>query len=148
VKRSLLERHGLFEEKMRYHEDLELSERLSHHGLRVIYNPAALGHHWHVLTEDEFLGVARREARALVVWSRKAPRLFPVLADFGFEPALSAGARLKSLIRAAVVNRATIPFWAAVARRCPASLDPLALKVYLQIYQSELRNCLLRELRI
>jgi glycosyltransferase involved in cell wall biosynthesis len=146
VKRSLLDRGGIFEERLHYHEDLELSERLSHHGLHVIYNPNALGYHYHFLTEEEFLGVARREARALVQWFRKSPQLAPVLAEFGFEPALSPGARRRSALRAAVFDQRANAFWRWAARQCPRFFEGLALKIYLQIYQTEKRACLLTEL--
>lgn len=147
VNRALLERGGVFEEAMRYHEDLELSERLSHHGLRVVYEPEALGYHYHFLTEREFLGVARREARALVAWARKAPHLTGLLGEFGFEPALAASARWKNRARSVFVNRWTILPWCAAARCCPAALEGAALKIYLQVYQSAKRRCLLEELR-
>src|SRR5262249_25242991 len=147
VKRSLLERGGLFEEKMRYHEDLELSERLSHYGLRVLYNAAALGYHEHYLTEAEFLAVARREARSLVVWTNKSPELVPLLAEFGFEPAMSSGARRKALLRSILFNSVTIPVWCAMARRGPDFLERVALRIYLQVYQSVKSACLRQEMR-
>lgn len=147
VHKSLLEQAGLFEERMRYHEDLELAERLSHFGLRLFYNPRALAYHHHLLTEHEFLEVARREARALAEWARKAPHLHSTLAEFGFEPALPARRRWKNRLRSALVNHATRPLWTAVARHCPPALESLALKLYLQIYQTEMRACLLRELK-
>ncbi|MCC7156176.1 MAG: glycosyltransferase family 2 protein [Bryobacterales bacterium] len=143
VKKSLVIRAGSFEERMRYHEDLELAERLSHLGLRVIYNPDALAYHYHFLSEAEFLGIARREARALAVWAHKAPRLRPVLAEFGFEPALAIPAKLKNRARALLFNPATNGMWSMAARNCPTAIGPLALKIYLQIYQSEKRRWLL-----
>lgn len=143
MKKSLLERGGFFEEGIRYHEDLELSERLSHYGLRVVYRPAALGYHDHFLTEREFLAVARREARSLAVWARKAPRLIPVLAEFGFEPAMPAGRRLKHGAAGLIFNQWTLPLWCAAARVCPS--ERLSLKAYEQVYQSVKRHELRRE---
>jgi GT2 family glycosyltransferase len=134
VKKSLLDRGGLFEEGIRYHEDVELSERLSHHGLRVIYRPAALGYHYHFLTEDEFFAVARREARALSIWARKSPHLVPALAEFGFEPALPAAQRAKHTVAGLIFNRWTNKLWRGAARRCP--MEHLSLKLYEQVYQS------------
>jgi glycosyltransferase involved in cell wall biosynthesis len=141
VKKALLEQGGFFEEGIRYHEDLELSERLSHHGLRVVYRPAALGYHDHFLTEDEFLAVARREARALAAWARKAPHLIPQLAEFGFEPGLPAARRMKHGATGLIFNRWTIALWRAAAGACP--LESLSLRLYQQVYQSVKR----RELR-
>jgi glycosyltransferase involved in cell wall biosynthesis len=141
LKKDLLERGGFFEEGIRYHEDLELSERLSHHGLRVVYRPAALGYHDHFLTEEEFLAVARREARALAAWARKAPHLTSLLGEFGFEPGLPAGRRMKHAAAGLIFNRWTISLWRAAAYACP--MESLSLKVYEQVYQSVRR----RELR-
>src|SRR4029077_11520806 len=124
-----------------------LAERLSHHGLRVIYCPDALGYHDHFLTEEELLAIAAREARALAVWVRKAPQLRGVLAPLGFEPALPAGLRLRRQLVGLLVNKATIPFWQRVARHCPHRFNALSLKIYSQIYQSARRWNLDRELR-
>lgn len=147
VKKSLLDRGGRFEERLRYHEDLELAERLSHHGLRVVYRPAALGYHEHFLTEDEFLRVARREADALAAWARISPRLEPLLGELGFEPALPRSRRVKHRLAGLVVNRATIPVWRQMARRCPRELEGVALAIYRQVYQSILRTRLRDALR-
>lgn len=147
VKRSLLDRGGRFEERLRYHEDLELGERLSHHGLRVIYCREALGYHDHVLTEEEFFAVAAREGQALAVWSRIAPQLGPVLGSLGFEPALPRGRRIRHRLAEIVVNRATLPAWRWVARHCPSALEGLSLILYDKSYQCVRRSSLRRALR-
>lgn len=147
VKRALLDRGGLFEERLRYHEDLELGERLSHLGLRVIYRPEALGHHDHFLTEEEFFAVAAREGQALAVWSRIAPQLGPVLGSLGFEPAQPRARRIRHRLVELVINRATLPAWRWVARHCPSALEGLALVVYDKSYQCVRRASLRRELR-
>jgi GT2 family glycosyltransferase len=83
VKPDFLLAHGLFEIGMFPHEDLELGERLRHHGLRVVYEPSALGYHQHCLTEADFLRAAERDGRALAHWYRKSPRLQPLLEEIG-----------------------------------------------------------------
>lgn len=83
VKPSFLLAHGLFEVGMFPHEDLELGERLRHHGLRVVYEPAALGYHLHHLTEADFLRGAERDGRALAHWYRKSPSLHALLEEIG-----------------------------------------------------------------
>lgn len=83
VKPAFLLAHGLFETGMFPHEDLELGERLRHHGLRVVYEPAALGYHQHSLTETDFLRAAERDGRALAHWYRKSPALQPLLEEIG-----------------------------------------------------------------
>ncbi|WP_339136390.1 MAG: glycosyltransferase family 2 protein [Candidatus Electrothrix sp. GW3-4] len=59
VKTSLLEQTGWFDESFPYasHEDLELGCRLAEQGMRLIYEPAAEGFHWHLLTVQ---GITRR----------------------------------------------------------------------------------------
>ncbi|WPD22725.1 MAG: glycosyltransferase family 2 protein [Candidatus Electrothrix scaldis] len=59
VKTSLLEQSGWFDESFPYasHEDLELGYRLAEQGMRLIYDPAAEGFHWHMLTVQ---GITRR----------------------------------------------------------------------------------------
>lgn len=145
LKRSLIERGGRFEERMRYHEDLELAERLSHHGLRVIYRPDALGYHEHSLTEEELYRIAAREARSLVVWATISPGVVPTLASLGFEPALPLTRRLKHRVADLVMNRGTLWLWRAVARHCP--VDSISLAIYDQTYQCVKRAHLRRELR-
>ncbi|CAK8716941.1 Glycosyltransferase, GT2 family [Candidatus Electrothrix aarhusensis] len=59
VKTALLEQSGWFDESFTYasHEDLELGYRLADQGMRLIYDPAAEGFHWHMLTIQ---GITRR----------------------------------------------------------------------------------------
>ena len=59
VKTALLEQSGWFDESFTYasHEDLELGYRLADQGMRLIYDPAAEGFHWHMLTVQ---GITRR----------------------------------------------------------------------------------------
>lgn len=66
VKCDLLERAGGFDEaRFPYgYEDLELARRLSDHGFRLLYNPAALGHHLKVETLDGWRRNLRRIARS------------------------------------------------------------------------------------
>lgn len=66
VKRVMLELVGGFdEERFPYgYEDLELARRLSERGFRVLYNPAALGHHLKVETLDDWRRNLRRIARS------------------------------------------------------------------------------------
>ena len=145
VKRTLLERGGMFEERIRYHEDLELALRLSAHGLRVVYRPQALGYHDHFLAEEEFLAIAAREARALCAWHRFAPAMRPQLAKLGFEPALPRAQQLRHRAIDALINGWTMPLWSWLARHCPQPLDRVSLAIYSQMYQSRKRAVLREE---
>jgi GT2 family glycosyltransferase len=146
VKATLLARGGLFEEGIRYHEDLELAQRLSHHGLRVWYRAAALGWHDHFLTEREFFAIAAREARALATWARLQPQLAPLLGTLGYEPAQPLARRLRHRLLDALVGGPLAPAWRALARHAPAALEPLSRRLYDQLYQCLRRSHLRHEL--
>jgi glycosyltransferase involved in cell wall biosynthesis len=139
VKKSLLDRGGLFEERMRYHEDLELAWRLSAQGLRVWYRAQALGYHDHFLAEPEFFAIAAREARSLATWAKLAPQARPLLAELGFEPEVALAKRLRHHVFDAVLNPALRPLWLALARRGP---ERLGLALYDQLYLARKRAAL------
>ena len=66
VKRDFLLQHGLFQEwKGAAHEDVELGWRLSRAGLKIVYNPGALAHHYHVETLEQ---AARRAYERGLNW--------------------------------------------------------------------------------
>lgn len=75
VKTRFLRDHGCFDEALRWHEDIELGERLVQHGMRLFYRPEALGYHWHSLDGTQLLKIADREGAALAIWSAKRPDL-------------------------------------------------------------------------
>lgn len=146
VKKSFLLKHGLFEESLRYHEDIELAQRLSRHRLKVIYNPDALGLHLHLLSENEYLKVAERDGTALAAWSRKSPHLRKELASIGFYPFMPAAARLKYMAADLIINGVTASPLAAVARVLSRRHAPLALVIYRKLYQSIKRKAIRHEL--
>jgi glycosyltransferase involved in cell wall biosynthesis len=140
VKRSFLEKYGFFEEKMRYHEDTELGQRLSGHGLQVIYHPEALGHHDHYLQEDEYLGIAEREGRSLAVWHGKAPHLKRELSEMGFYPAKGAFSRAKYRFADALVSVFGISRWIRCARYFAERNERLSLFLYRKVFQALKRS--------
>jgi GT2 family glycosyltransferase len=145
VKKALLDAGGLFEERLRYHEDLELAWRLSAHGLQVIYRAQALGWHHHYLNESEFLSIAGREARALHTWAKLAPKARPVLADLGYQPVTTGLRRWRHRLHTLAVNRHTEPAWRWLARSMPQRPKPLrwlTLTIYDQLYQGRTRAAL------
>jgi glycosyltransferase involved in cell wall biosynthesis len=83
LKREYLVQHGLFDEGMRWHEDIELAERLRHHGLRLAFLPDAVAYHHDNMQEQNFLRMAKREGESLVAWYRKAPHLKEELTELG-----------------------------------------------------------------
>jgi GT2 family glycosyltransferase len=146
VKKRFLEKHGLFEESMRYHEDLELSERLSHHGLRIIYNPHALGYHYHYLQEKEYLNVAKREGNALAKWYKKSPHLKSELASIGFYPYMDTAKRIQYLFADLIINRLTMSFILKTARKISKTNEDVALAMYKKLFQALKREAIRHEL--
>ena len=146
VKRSFLLEHGLFEEGIRDHEDLELAERLSHHGLRVIYDEKALGYHYHSLAEADFINLAVKEGKALCNWYRKSPELGKKLAEFGFYPFAGPVRKLKYLLGDCLVNAVTMPFLLRTARLLSRRSQTLSAAIYRRIYASTKRATIRREL--
>jgi len=147
VKKAFLMTHGLFEEGIRYHEDVELAERLSHHGLRVVYNPDALGYHYHYLEEAEYLGVGRREGTALAKWYRKAPHLGAELASIGFPGTASRMRRFKYFLADCLINPVTRPLILKLARSLADSHEKIARALYRKLFQSLKREGVRDELR-
>lgn len=147
VKKSFLLKYGTFEEKMRYHEDLELSERLSSHGLKIIYNPKALGYHHHCLQESEYLDIAHREGKSLAIWYKKSPLLKKELASLGFYPGLPIYRRLKYVIADSAVNTWTLPLLLFFASRLSKAHEKTATILYKKAFQSLKRKAIRDELR-
>jgi glycosyltransferase involved in cell wall biosynthesis len=146
VKKSFLIKFGFFEEKLRYHDDVELGERLSHHGLRVIYNPKALGYHDHFLTEKDFLRYAKFSSQALVAWYKKAPHLKNRLVSLGLYIGAPLPERIKYLIDDLLINELTIPFLISLARYFSKKQEGIALRIYSKIFLSLSRKTIRKEM--
>jgi len=146
VKKDFLLQYGLFEESLRYHEDVELSERLSAYDFKLIYNPEALGIHEHYLQEDDFLKIARRDGTALAIWFKKSPHIGKKITRFGFYPAASLGTKIKYKAADLLFNRSTIPFFLLMAKYFSLRCEMLSLGIYRKIYQAEKRKAIHDEL--
>jgi len=146
VKKSFLLKYGLFEESIRYHEDVELSERLSHFGLIIIYNPDALGYHDHYLQEQEYLNVAKKEGTSLAIWYKKSPRLGKQLALVGLEATSPLLKKIKYFIGDLLINSLTRPSLISLARIFAKTNESLSLTLYRKIYQSIKRESVRQEL--
>ena len=146
VKRKFLLAHGLFDEELRYHDDVELGERLSHHGLTIIYNSKALGYHHHYLDEQEYLRLAQHEGKQLAVWYRKSPHLKNELTAAGIYVNAPFPKRLRCMLGDLVVNQFTIPEFLRAARFLAGRNESSALFIYNKIYQSLKRRAIRREL--
>lgn len=141
IHRSFLLKFGLFDENFRVlHEDLELAERLSHHGLKLIYNPMALGYHYHFIGEKDFLSSAIQDGKSLAVWYSKSPHLRKELAEAGLYRALPFNKRFKYFIVDLIINKKTIPFFLVLARFWASRNEGIALSLYIKIFQSIKRH--------
>ena len=143
VKRGFLLRHGLFDEELRWHEDIELGERLVPHGLRLLYCPEALGLHHHFLAEPDYLQIAVREGRSLAQWHLKrraagqpdnsvvGPAIRPALRHRLADVALTA----RSMPAALIVAR-------YMARRWPGAARAIYAKVFQRLKRQAINNTL------
>jgi len=136
VKKGFLLKYGLFDESLRYNDDIELSSRLSKHGLRIIYDEKSVGYHYHYLTEGDYVRLARLSGKTLAIWYGKSPHLRAELASVGFYKAAPIKKRIQYFFADLVINSATRPFFMAFANRLSGSHEDLALVVYRKIYKS------------
>ncbi len=136
VKRSLLMRCGLFDEDIRYSDDVELGARLHRHGLRVLYCPDAIGYHRHFLTEEAYLGIARNEGEGLARWYRKNPMDRESLEAMGFPLYVSPLRRLRYGVGDLLFHRRWRTWWIRLARTFITSHEKLALRLYEKLYQA------------
>jgi glycosyltransferase involved in cell wall biosynthesis len=136
VKKGFLLKYGLFDESLRYNDDIELSSRLSKHGFRIIYDEKSVGYHYHYLTEADYVKLARLSGKTLGLWYKKSPHLRDELASVGFYKAAPIKKRIQYCFADLVINRATRPFFLAIANRLSGSHEDLALMFYRKIYKS------------
>lgn len=90
VKRDMLDRVGGFDEE-RFpfgYEDLDVARRMSEHGFRLVYNPAALGDH----LKTETLESWRQKLNRIAVAERRFVELYPDQSPYFYER-FSAAAR-------------------------------------------------------
>ncbi len=121
VKSAFLAQVGGFDPALRWHEDIELGERMHQHGLQLLYRPEALGYHWHLLDEGQLLRIAEREGEALVRWWHSRPDLLETLRGLG----LSGPAPLHRPLRHGLADAA----FAVTGERLPLRLAEVAAPV-------------------
>lgn len=136
VKKSFLLEHGIFDEGLRWHEDVELGERLSHAGLRVLYCPEALGYHHHLLTERDYLRIAEKEGVALALWYRKAPHLTERLGEIGFHRVAPRSKRVVYHAADFALNPITLPLALRLARAMGRKWPHVGQNMYRKIFQA------------
>lgn len=147
LKTDFLKRVGEFEEGLRWHEDIELGERLARNGMRLLYRPDALGYHWHGLDERQYLRIADREGEALALWWNIRPDLTETLVRLGLvgAPSLERPVRYRVADAAFSVVGQGLPLWAA---RTVASVSPETARVlWRKVFQHRKRQAITAALR-
>ncbi len=147
VKKSFLMKYGLFDEDLRYNDDIELAERLSHHGLRIVYDKECRGCHYHYLSEDDYVRLARLSGKTLAVWYKKSPQLKRLLSTVGFYKGSSPAKRLRYFLADMAINSVTRPLIILAARRLCGCHEGLARLFYRKLFKSLERESIRRELR-
>jgi glycosyltransferase involved in cell wall biosynthesis len=147
VKKEFILKHGLFDESLRYNDDIELAERLSRHGFRIIYDPKAIGYHYHHLPEQAYLDLAKLSGKTLAIWHKKSPHLKKELASVGFYMAAPMSKRIKYFLADVLINRATTPVILSLARRFSKSRENFSLMLYRKIYKALERKNIRNEMR-
>lgn len=125
---------------MRWHEDVELGERLRSRGLRVLYEPQALGLHLHHLKERDYLGVAEREGASLAEWYAKRPSAGRQMAEIGFHVYASRRKRLVYRVADVVFAGPLRPVLTGLARRLVPTRPAMAERLYRKLYQAAKRR--------
>lgn len=147
VKADFLRCCGQFEERLRWHEDIELGERLARHGLRVIYEPTALGHHLHHLQEHDYLGVANREGISLAEWYYKDHSLLAVLGSLGFHLAAPTRKKVAYWVADRVFNPQSYPSFVKLAGLLAPNHPELAKMLYRKLFQARKRQAATQRLK-
>jgi hypothetical protein len=137
--REFLLRHGLFRDRRGAgNEDTELGYRLSLQGLKIYYEPDALGYHHHEVTIESACARARQEGRNFDMLD-PIPRhiLLPFIGIYTLEAGLGTALRMlpKEIFRATLFHpQVTDYFWIPVLNWAERLL-PARLFAYRSAYR-------------
>ncbi len=146
VKADFLRLHGRFDERLRWHEDLEAGLRLHKQGLKLLYAPQAIAHHYHALDERAYFRMADLDGRALAQWYRQRPELLPELVGIGLHSRSLGTHAPRHVVADLAVNTKTAPLLAAVARGVAPQFPELSRILYRKLFQSRKRAAIEAEL--
>jgi GT2 family glycosyltransferase len=148
VKAALLREGGMFNETLRWHEDIELGRRLEPRGLHVRYTPDAVGHHYHPMTETGWLGIADREGQSLADWLRAAPQMKDELVALGLHAKALGTRDARHVVADMLMMPPVLPVWMSVARWLSARSPTLAMAIYRKLFQHRKRRAIDRALAV
>ncbi|MDP4021771.1 glycosyltransferase family A protein [Methylobacterium sp. NEAU 140] len=146
VDRAFLLEAGGFDPRLTWHEDIELGERLARRGMRLFYEPGALGYHHHLLDEAAYLRIAEREGAALVLWYRKRPDLAAELARLGLVGPPPLGTAVRHRLADLAMPTALLPGWQAAARALTRLNPEAGRRVWRRLFQRRKRLAIARAL--
>lgn len=146
VKKNFLDNFGYFAEALRWHEDIELGQRLSKHGLRLRYNPLALAYHHHYLDERDYLRIAEKEGKALAQWYVSQPDLLPELKAIGLHSRRLRTSATRHVLADAVINKYSIPPIRGIAQLFSPVLPRLSQLIFAKVFQKVKREAIEAEL--
>jgi GT2 family glycosyltransferase len=135
-----------FDARLRWHEDIELGQRLARRGLTIFYAPAALAHHHHPMSETGYLAMADREGSALAAWFVAKPDLKDELVALGLRSARLRTRALRHILADSLIWPRSWPAWLAAARGLIQVNPRLAVVLYHKLYQWRVRRAVDRGL--
>lgn len=147
VKKSFLLNYGLFDEDIRYSDDVELGARLSVHGLEIFYCPTAIGYHRHFLTERDFLNIAQKEGKGLATWYIKRPDDCEHLKMLRFPLCMSPFTRFRYSLGDMIFHRRFNKLWLTFAAKAIKDYKKLGFFIYKKLYQSIKRAAIRRTIQ-
>ncbi len=146
VKKNFLLRYGLFDEDIKYSDDVELGARLGFHGIKIIFCRNSVAYHRHFLTESEYLNIAVKEGKGLSVWFCKKGFMKKQLRELNFPLLMPFHVKIRYFIGDIIFSDVLRPLWIELARRFLKRNERIALEIYKKCYQAIKRETIKKEL--
>ncbi len=146
VKKNFLLKYGLFDEDIKYSDDVELGARLGFHGIKIIFCRNSIAYHKHFLTESEYLNIAVKEGKGLAVWFCKKNYMKRQLQELNFPLLMPPRIKARYFIGDMIFSNILRSFWIELARRFLTKNEKIALEIYKKCYQAIKRETIKKEL--
>jgi glycosyltransferase involved in cell wall biosynthesis len=116
VKKNFLLQNGMFKEiKAAAHEDVELGYRLGQKGLKIYYEPSALGYHYHIESLSKACSRAYERGRNFNILTENIPGsiVFPAYKIFSFKAGPKAFLRMlpREIVRRCLFNKLSVKYF-------------------------------------
>lgn len=154
-KRFLTETEQFFDDQMLRNEDVELGFRLTEFGLRLYFNPDALGYHHHPLTLEKHIQRAKIHSRSYALWFHKMPELKKRFVEMGIESnygfitsASSISKIVKHYLKVVLINSVTVQALIRIGKKLLPTHDEQARQLFRYVYQFYFRTNLNRQAKL